>query len=821
GLGFREKCFADVPVQKIADENGKARSVIVKCYDGGKGASMQMYVFGGRAIVETVMEGDYTLPIDGESVIPGAYSGGDAVSVTGVSHLETEKIFFNGFKAGQVAQIVFPTPVNAKTHKTLKLPLSAFGASNVYNYSLAIFPSGCDNVTTAFPVGRYTLQTAIKTTVDVATELVLKTSDYADDLGKVRSLTVLYVGDDSGKNDGCNLFLFGASVLVAESEAYTDYSGLVQVSQATVKNTGEDYALKFVFNATLSKTALEMNFDDLEGFFSALKVNGAPLEKEGVNKIEVSANELTVYLKKASIENRGEDTVSLLSSGEITIPKSAENAVSATYTLAIDLDLILTQPLASGQEAAMETFARVERVSCEYGKEASVLRVRFSSEIFGVTDAAKDKILLNGKTLTELNAQVEFEKNVLLITVDTDCLKTATGNAELTIQKGFKAEGAYINETVVYYSFSEQDELWFLKTEEELTLLWVESFEVDDEYAVVTFKTTARIDEETDFSKSSALRHVLINGKPLTEIINESGNSVVIDGRFLTVTLSVASSGLKGVETDRIVIQKGFALPSGGTTKREKVYAYSAVWETFEVVSETEEVKQLNKIITVDKVETATNSTEESLYLHVIFNLPISYRYMRGMHKDLSLCANGFASVTDLMLSDLAYYGVITTVGENILFDGKTLNQWLIEFRGANNWADIVNVEFLGISASGANYEFCKRMQITLHLGKEYLDDSVPHTIEFREGLVSPSLQMLEKTFKYKWDVELQAWVGDVEQIETPKTEVSKKQSSSGCSSTLGLGGVWTVGAAVTLWSGTHILREKRRTSEKKRRKER
>ncbi|MBQ7879531.1 MAG: hypothetical protein IJ317_02665, partial [Clostridia bacterium] len=165
---------------------------------------------------------------------------------------------------------------------------------------------------------------------------------------------------------------------------------------------------------------------------------------------------------------------------------------------------------------------------------------------------------------------------------------------------------------------------------------------------------------------------------------------------------------------------------------------------------------------------------------------------------------------TDLMLSELAYYGVVTSIGEKILYDGKTLNQWLVDFRGANNWSNIVNVEFLGISASGAYYEFCKRMQITLNFGEEYLDYTVPHTIEFREGLVSPTLQMLEKTFKYKWDVELQAWIGDVEQIEIEKDE-TPAPATQGCGAAMENGGVWTMVLVVTFWSGLRLFEKKRR----------
>ncbi len=829
GFDDREKCFADVPVQRLADENGNAKSVIVKCYDGAKGLSMQMYVFGGRAIKETVIDVDYELPIDGEAMIPGAYSGDDAQSATGVSHLETEKIYYNGFKAGQVAQIVFPAPISARTHKTLKLSLSAFGASNVYNYTIAIFPSGCENVTTALPKGLYTVQTATKTTADCASELVLKTSDYADDLGKIKSLTVLYVGDDSGKNDGCNLFLFGASVLRAESDNYSDYSGLVKVSKATLRNTGENYALKLAFSATLSKVAYEMEFDGLKDFFASLKVNGKTLEKESVEKVEISANELTVCLKKALIKNLGEDTVSLSFGGKIVIAENTESAIAINYTFANDLDLIVTKTLGAGEETVLEAFARVKSVSCEYGEENSILSISFSSEIFGVPQAAKDKILLNGKTLTALNAQIAFEKNVLFVTVNSAALEGADGNAELTIEKGFNADGAYINERVSYYRFSDREEIWFLKTEDELTVLWVDGFELGDEYAIVNLKTTADIDGDIDFSKSDALRYVLINEKPLADMMSNVNNSVIISGNTVTITLSIADSGLKGLETDEIVIKKGFALPNGGTAQQDKVYRYSTVWENFEVVSNLEEVKALNKIVTVDKVETATNSTVDSLYLHVIFNLPLSYRYMKGVHKDLALCANGIASVpssnpTDLMLSELAYYGVITSIGEKILYDGKTLNQWLIDFKGANDWSNIVNVEFLGISASGANYEFCKRMQITLHLGEEYLDYTLPHTIEFKEGLVSPTLQMLEKTFKYKWDVELQAWVGDVEQIEIEKNEgatSNENVATQGCAAAVENVGVWAVCAVIALGNFARILYGKRRFVTKKRRDER
>ena len=280
----------------------------------------------------------------------------------------------------------------------------------------------------------------------------------------------------------------------------------------------------------------------------------------------------------------------------------------------------------------------------------------------------------------------------------------------------------------------------------------------------------------------------------------------MLRGAYLDVYVSATGYEhcLTATDSDRITIEEGFAVPYGGTTDVKSEFVYDTLWREFKHVTDTSEVKDKITEINVKTVET-DEASDKVTSLMITFSEPISYRFYPYANRhpaSLSEILKNFTSTnpSDLYVSQLAKYGIIDSTLDKIVFDGKTLRAWLEEDRPfVSDWQSLIDVRFLG---PGIGFE--DKIQIYIYPDSSaFMDKNKTHTIEIREGFITPNLQKLSKTVTYSWDVENERWVGlktDYQETDVP--------ASGGCGSAV-IYDAWIISAVIIALGGAIIKAKK------------
>ncbi len=279
GFSNREKCFADVPVQKIADENGNAKSVIVKCYDGAKGLSMQMYVFGvtlkEKAVEHTVYNSGETVevPVDGTAfTFDSSKSTAASMSSFAGSSEKVAKLWVNGMSTGKTVYLNFGGALDSSKYTTITL---VYGKANSVNMVIGFYKA--DDDTTPVETQTMTCNKYEGTVNPAANSTMSKTLNlkaFADQDGMVEGIVIKT--EDDVSTGVPNLAIYGITIgepnhlstvnlsLRGDIGVQFNYvltDEILNDSGATVKFTCEDKSEK-----TLPLTSVEADKDGEYGF---------------------------------------------------------------------------------------------------------------------------------------------------------------------------------------------------------------------------------------------------------------------------------------------------------------------------------------------------------------------------------------------------------------------------------------------------------------------------------------------------------------------------------------------------------------------------
>ncbi len=749
-----ERQTVTLPLADFADENGEVASLILVHTADEKDEDFEAFSVSVYEITA-----NYALAINGEDMVCAQPSGAEFVKLT--THLETQKMYANGFSRGKAVEIKFGSVLNANFYKTLKLSLSLNNVSASYTYYLMGFESGTRNVASAAPAGRY----AISNNETVALEIALE--DYADVSGAVSGLVLWHYGDTYASDfDGLSLFVFGAEVCVAEPQSAKVSSFPCEIEEITYEKGAERDLLVVDFDSPLFTEVdkILVGGQELSQYF---RVNGEAFAKEDVLSVTTGYggrfDRMAVALK-SKILNDGTDCLEILG---LRVTDGG-----CTYVAASDMESYFPKPLQNGESAKLVGGVEVLTVRSSASDTATEIAVAFSiplGEIAGY--GSTDGVLLNGQSLTALQSQgvtATADGNLLKISVpNTANLLKGDGTDTLSVEKGFASEGSYMAEKHAFTAYDGAG-VWFKQVDKPLRVLWLQDLAPEKNTTSFTIKVSneyARGGGVENFT-SQAFSKIEINGSTLTEILQTDERARAdLRGQYLDVTLSAAGYGhcIKFDESDLIVIKKGFTLPQGGETEFDTRYVYDALWEQFSVVPDLTQVRGEVTTVSVELVQTDIAAFEDgTTMIFVKFAYPPSYRFYPYMQSHVSMMPSRLASISasnpsELFLSELALYGVFNSALDKLYFDGLSMREWMMKDKRTNvDWKDIVDVRFLG---TGFNDGYSMQFIFSKNASASLLTDG-EHYVEFKTGFITPNLNVVQKDVKYKWNESLQKWEG-------------------------------------------------------------
>lgn len=749
--------------------------------DGGKVSLVPVYF-------------DYALKINGADIADGQKSQG-ANFIKLVPDVP-KKLYANAFSRGSAVSIKFAKPIDSSIYKTLELRLCLFGLSEKLNYYIEGYRYGVSDISTESPSARFYIENdPVVNPKDVPFTVNVPLEAFADSDGFVRGIVLHHLFDSRLTDTNLlNLFVYESYVKKAVSE-------ISQLKSWKTELDGVDYQKGFDANDKIilhfntpmfegSDTVLSVDDAFVSDFLSCLSINGAKIKKadvlSAVGAYNGNANSLALTIK-SYINNDANDVVQLKAGAKFTV--KYENQTETEFFTKENSEYIFTRVLNAGETLSLGVYSYVMNVGAKYSADNTVIGIEFNIAVGDISGYAPlNNIYIDDVKLSSY-AQIDCAisadaPNVLNVTIPNslDILK-ADGSSFLTIKRGLATEKVYVTEDSVYDQMDAGSAYWFIRTQEPVYVLWVENFNLDNVYGSFSIKLSAEYTgadvvgfDIVTFNK------IKINGKTLSDILKEDdGAQVVLSGAYLNVYISAKgySHCFTLSDTDRITIEKGFAVPYSGAVNANSEFVYDPLWEEFAHVKDLSDIE--GKIIDVNVEAVETDKAGKDLTsLMVTFSEPIAYRFFPYAHRhvaDLADIMKGFATSnpSDIYLSQMSKYGMLDSVLTNIVYDGKTLREWIeYDKRTSTEWRNSVEVRFLGPSLG-----FEDRIQIFFYSNSSALMDAQKtHTLEIKEGFLTPNLQRLDKSVTYSWDVLNERWVG----INSLK-EQTPEENDEGCKS--------------------------------------
>lgn len=793
----------------FADQDGKARGIVIKHETDEResdfeGFAMRIYSISlGNAV------NDYDLQVNGEDFTVSAigdYSPGNV----GLS-VETEKYYCNAYTRGQAVRIDLAKPVNALVYNTLTIRLSLFlNGVSTNNYYIGVAQGNEDETSALIPVSCRLIQSTTDRFISAAVELSVPIKDLCSDGNNLVPSVILYHYDDDRADDttALSLFIWGVSVSKNETENNNTYPATVD-SAAIIRGQTTDTIIFYAEDNIYHKTA-EI-FPGNSTIADILMSNNSAMRTEDIQTIILGYNgdmrSFAVVLKKGFIDY-SQDSILVIEDQSFILGQEDESwtyIIKAVSEFTVKADTpqdILTQLITSGT---------LFGVSAETDGDIISYVISFSDAPGEIEEEELcSHIKINGIMLSEMAYNdISIRENDLIIMLDRTELNA--GQNEMTLLSGFSVEIFELENDKTFIQYALNDKFLY-SNDEPLTVLWFETTDYINEYLQFVIKVSGAVSGEVDLSESAILSKVIVNGKPLYGG-GIAGVSVVAIGDQVTFRIPASEFEFSKDENDVIVFEEGFALPTLGASRYTKTFKYDALWLNYEVVPDKTIVGQQGKSVGIILVETASDTTEEKLSVQIEFSLPVSYRYYVSMQQEPFAIAQNMSAIsssnpTDLFISDLAYYGVLDSCLHNIKYDGKTIYEWFAETKiPGETWYDKITVTYLGNSLY--NY-LAKRMSIIITLDKNLISLDEEHTLEFEEGLITPTLNVLNSSFSFKWSPSEEKWLGAYELSDSMSSETDSGENE-GCSAIVSSFPVEITAVIIIVVCFT-IIRKKRRT---------
>lgn len=558
----------------------------------------------------------------------------------------------------------------------------------------------------------------------------------------------------------------------------TEISEVKYTREYTV-GLGQDI-LWLYFTDNITKDSNEgVTLQDLTGISDHIVINGQMVGEQALYAIAGlwhNPNAVAIFLDSSadrSINNDGYDSLSVLAGFELNLEKAKNNV--AVYKVNKKKDYYFNAVLEDGVEYILEnsfnppetdrTAFQVYSVEAEYGKKETVLTISFDKK-FGAVTAENEKkikkyVRINGTMLSEIeNSSLESDGSNLRIHLPSKVLKNNGKDVlellvGLGVSKGEK--GVTLKEKRVYRSVDSKAVVWYCDSEENLAAYYIAKPVVQDGIVQLNIKTSYNNHYRKNFN-SSVLSHIKINGKGLSGIIkSDENNYFCLSGKSLVI--GVSKSYLK--DGLQVTLEKGFKVPEGATLKEKVSFVYDSEFERFDAkrVKFPDTVQTRN--VNVDEIVFGTDGVAEgTTQIFVKFNNIVCGDYL----PSVQLGAYGLSEVrsviptmnaSDTYISQLDKYGMISSVMDNILLDGKSVREWISKDKdqAGSDWGNSIQVNYIGSVFNPYYLQICLNQT-----SSSVMDESIAHEIVFKKGFITPEFGVLGEDVSFVWDAEAELW---------------------------------------------------------------
>lgn len=357
----------------------------------------------------------------------------------------------------------------------------------------------------------------------------------------------------------------------------------------------------------------------------------------------------------------------------------------------------------------------------------------------------------------------------------------------------------------------------------ELSVLWIQDYEKNEETNRVSFsiKTNSFNSEIIENYQSKSLEYIKVNDVNLLQILeNDETANVSLDVSTIRVTMALQSADLQYFpyaiqedENDKIVVEKGFYLPTLETNPYTMEFCFDEVLKKFVVVGNPDILDESEYTGTVLYEVHSDNYNYRQLFIH--FTYPITTEYMHHLQYDAETYAKqmrkiGSQSPTDLYCAQLSLIGVRDTLLNNIVVDGKSLREWMIFDKDKVH--DPENLVMISMHSS-----YDRGTLLTVEFSPASScdpSDEGLHTLELRDGIVFPTKVRLTGTHKYSYDHKADGsvdnqWIAMGAETEIEGYNPTKNGENTGCSGSILTGSATGIVCSVVI-SGAALVRKRK-----------
>ncbi len=363
-----------------------------------------------------------------------------------------------------------------------------------------------------------------------------------------------------------------------------------------------------------------------------------------------------------------------------------------------------------------------------------------------------------------------------------------------------------------------------------LSILWLEEYEKSEEANKVSFaiKTNSFNTSVIENFQSEALKFIKINGVDMLDVLERDATAkVTLNGAMIYVTMALKDETLTPFahaieenDEDRIVIEEGFYLPTMETNPYTLQFRFDEVLKKFIVIGNPDLIDESKYRGTVLYDVYSDNYNYRQIFIHFVY--PVTTEYMHHIQYDAEMYAKdmrrrGLSDPTDLFCSEFSNFGMRDSLLNNIVVDGKSLQEWMIYDKDkVHDPQDLVMLSLHGSYDRGTllTVEFSPASSCDP-------SDEGLHTLELREGIVFPTLVKLMGTHKYSYNHKADGsvdkkWIAADMESPIEDYEPTRNQAQSfvgmaeGCGATILSGGsVFPIALLSVFGMATALCRKK------------
>ena len=586
--------IAELDLIDYADESGHVESIVIEHVTDDletENEYFQVFVYNSTLNLPAEIAG-YRLTANGTDM----YNGSETVAGTDKKifyhNQPTAKLYCNNFTMNSSAVLKFGKPINTADYKTLQLSAKISNLTLTHNYYFELYKTSVTDIAEAVPSDRI----AIKSNGNTATfEIDLK--KFADENGIVDGIIFYHLCNTREVDyQNASFWIFESDVLTREpvTAAYqfpTSVTGAGYIND-TDGNGTDAIILGFArhpFTETVSITG-----GATAVVAQNILIDGTPLsELNGI--VEYIAgyrgeDDKLAVLFKGNLKGDGTEKITIKSGAVFTA-----GAVGFYTVTDYSYCAYYTQ---NGQYYQMRSAGVIKRVSAEYDQTGATVRIKFDNPVGpDVTDGTiTEKIYVNGvKASTAQGITVradESDENALVIRIESSSgLLKSDGKDFFSFASGLTTQKLCVLSSSDYYRYEEEDAVLY-REGGTLGIFGIEDYKSKSVLVKFSLKINAGdYSDQDDISSSAALKKIKINGENLYEIAKKGEISVTVSGDRINFILERGITGITQTAADRIVIESGFALPTGGVSAQTKYYKYSEEDETFTEFDGVEETE--------------------------------------------------------------------------------------------------------------------------------------------------------------------------------------------------------------------------------------